>query len=670
MEEGQPDRAISAYRRALRIDDTRAEAHNDLGTAYYEKGLHAEAEACFRRAIELQPGHGIACANLGAALRAQGRVADARRAFQRALLLKLRGLLPEFLQWRLPAPGAAAPAAGKDAAAQLLHELSVALLAGDAAQAGRLAAQGEERFPRHPDVLYLAASVREEAVAFDEALALVERAIAIKSERAEYHVVHARLLLVKARADEALAAARKALSLEPGSADAHAVHSAALRGAGRMEEAEQAARRAIELDAASHAGHSSLSATLWLLGRLEEAEKHAREALRLTPRSVHFQLNLAVILKDAGRNAEARELYRAAVDKVPAHPGLLLNMGTLALQCEGDVAAARRWYARSNAIGADAKVTLSEAILDLFDGDYAAAWPKYEARRLVTGHRERHAPFAAWPDWDGEPMGERRLFVYGEQGLGDEVMFASMLPEVHARAPRATLACDSRLATLFARSFPGFDVMAVPPDTVPKGAPGHDAVAALGSLGRHFRRSPSDFPPHRGYLRTDPEKVARWRERLAALGAPRRIGISWSGGTVSTGLARRSVELQQLLPLLRIPGTAWVSLQYGKAALAAAPFAREQGVPLHAYEGIAEDLDEFASVVDALDLVVSVCNTTVHIAGALGKEVLVMAPLLPEWRYGLHGEHMAWYPSARVYRQDTMDQWEGVIAQVKRKLQP
>jgi Flp pilus assembly protein TadD len=109
VDEGKLDRGISAFRRALRMDDSLAEVHNDLGAAYFRKGWHAEAEACFRKAIELKPEHGIAQANLGAALRAQGRLGDSRRAFQRALLLKLRNALPRFLRWGVvPAPARAA----------------------------------------------------------------------------------------------------------------------------------------------------------------------------------------------------------------------------------------------------------------------------------------------------------------------------------------------------------------------------------------------------------------------------------------------------------------------------------------------------------------------------------------------------------------------------------
>jgi tetratricopeptide (TPR) repeat protein len=670
IEDGKADRAISSFRRALRIDDTLAEAHNDLGTAYYDKGWYAEAEACFRKAIALKPDHGIAHANLGAVLRAQGRLTEGRRQFQRALVLKLRGLLPTFLRWKVGAAPATPPATVAGAADSALRDLSAALLGGQMAQARKLAASAEKAHPDHPDVLFLTSTVHEEAG--DAALALdhIDRAIGIKPERAEYYVARARLLNSAGKLDDALRDAQKALTLDPGSADVHAALAAAYRSAQRYDLAEEAARKALALDPESHSAQGNLSAVLWAQGRLEPALVHGREALRLAPRSVHYQVNLAVILKDAGQLDEAGLLYRDAIPRVPRHAGILLNMGTLALECEGDQEAARRWYLQSNAIGKDPRTTLSLAIVDLLEGRYEQAWALYEERKHVGNHVERHAPFERFKPWNGEALQQETLLVYGEQGLGDEIMFASMLGELQKLAPRIRLLCDERLRTLFARSFPAMETIGLKVGTpMLLVTPDPDYVVALGSLGRHFRRRAADFPAHHGYLTPDAAKVAAWRARLDALGVGRKVGISWAGGTMSTGVARRSLTLSQLRPVLELPGTVWVSLQYGAAAKDAAAFSRETGIALHEFPGVTDDIDDLASLIQALDQVVSVCNTTVHTAGAIGKEVLVMAPFLPEWRYGIRSERMAWYPSARVFRQAKHGHWESVIAQVRTQLQ-
>jgi len=615
LDDGKIDRAISAFRRALRIDDRLAEVHNDLGAAYFQKRWHAEAEACFRKAIERKPEHGIAHANLGSALRAQGRLGEGRRAYQRALALRLRSLLPAFLRWRVRA---AAPLPDTES--------------------------GED-----PDQLQAQALAFEDARDLVSALARMRAAVERKPERSEYQINLARLLAKSGEYDAALQAALSALKLEPGSANVHATI-AGIYHPWREDLAEQAARRAVELDASSHAGHGNLAASLWGQGKLEEAVKHAREAVRLRPAHIGYRTNLGLILKDLGLMDEARALYRSMLAEAADHPKLAMDLGTLAIECDRDLEAARGWFRKAQASADNPKAILSEGIIDLLEQHFDRAWEKYKARKLVADQRYQHTIFAQLPAWDGKA--DCRLLVYGEQGLGDEIMYASMFPDLARRTSRITVMCDARLGALFQRSFPDFEVIGEP-----RGSQGErvkrlqniDAVVAAGDLGGLFRRSPRDFPRHAGYLIADPRKVALWKERL---GAGRHFGLSWIGGLQKTGRSRRSLPLEQLQPVLREGQAGWVSLQHDFT-----------GSGLLEFPGVTQDLDELAGLIGALELVVSVCNTTVHLTGALGREVIVMAPFVPEWRYGLSGD-MLWYPSARVLRQSSYGHWQGVLAQL------
>lgn len=665
LDDGKIDRAITAFRRALRVEETFAEAHNDLGTAYFQKGWHAEAEGCFRKAIALKPDHAIAHANLGAALRAQARFNESRKAFQRALALRIRGMLPRLLRWPVEQPPARAPA---DKSFQNeLKAIADALAARDIDKALKLARSAEKRYPEEADVLQVAALAFEEAKDIAPALERTRAAIARKPDRAEYHVTLARLLVKSGEQGAALNAAMQALKLEPGSAAVHATI-AGIYHPWREDLAEEAARRAIELDPASHAGQGNLGAALWGLGRLEEAEKHAREAVRLKPGQISYRANLALILKDQGRIDEARSLYRGLIAEAPDNPKLALDLGTLATECEGDLEAARKWYRKAQQASGEPRAFLSEALIDLLDARFETAWERYEARKQVPDQRHQHAMFASIPEWRGEAPPARRLLVYGEQGLGDEIMFASMFGELGARVPRMTLMCDPRLGALFKRSFPRFDVIAEPRVSQgerAKSLPDIDCAVAAGSLGRFFRRRREDFPDHRGYLTPDPQKVQSWKARLAG---GFNVGLSWIGGMQKTGRSRRSLSLAELRPMLELPGISWVSLQYTPCAEEIAALAATGGPRIAEFPGVTADMDELASLVAALDLVVSVCNTTVHIAGAIGREVLVMAPFVPEWRYAMRGERMVWYPSARVFRQSRYGAWDNVLENIKAQL--
>ena len=667
LDDGKIDRAISAFRRALRIDETLAEAHNDLGAAYFQKGWHAEAEACFRKAIEHRPDHGIAYANLGAALRGQGRLSEGRRAYQRALLLKLRNALPSFLRWPIGYTRAG-QAQGDASEAVELQKIAQDITGGRLQEALRAAREAEVKYPQSADVLHVHAVALEDSRRFDEALAKVRAAIALKPDRTEYHLTHARILVRAWKPDDALTAAAEALRLEPGSAQVLATI-AGIYHPWRDDLAIQAARQALEIDPNSELAHGNLAAALWNQSRLAEAEEHAREAVRLKPDHIGLQTNLALIVKDQGRIEEAQALYRAMTAKAPNYPKVCIDMATLAIECEGDLAGARQWIARAQSVSSNPRAFFSEAIVNLLEHKFEPGWTQYEARKQVLDQRPQQEPFFRFPEWRGEPLGEEQLLVHAEQGLGDEIMFASIFEDLARRAKNVQVLCDERLGALFQRSFPAFRIT---PRTreqfvaFANEAQGVDKAIAIGSLGQHFRRRVEDFPG-RPYLRTEPGKVARWKATLDALGAGPKLGLSWMGGMQRTGRSRRSLELMQLKPLLR-HGTHWISLQHNEREGEVAAFEQATGAKLHRFPDALKDMDELAALIAALDRVVSACNTNVHVAGAIGKEVLVMAPYVPEWRYGMSGDRMLWYRSARIFRQARYGHWDAVIDQVVRAL--
>ena len=171
------------------------------------------------------------------------------------------------------------------------------------------------------------------------------------------------------------------------------------------------------------------------------------------------------------------------------------------------------------------------------------------------------------------------------------------------------------------------------------------------------------LPIYTGYLRADPERIGFWRARLDALGPGPKIGISWRGGTAATRTAQRSLGPADLLPLLGFPVGGFVSLQYDAdaAEVAALPTG---GSAVHFWDDALRDYDETAALVCALDLVISVCTAVIHLTGALGRPVWVLVPSIPEWRYGVAGTEMPWYPSARLFRQPPGAAWSVVTREV------
>jgi hypothetical protein len=319
-----------------------------------------------------------------------------------------------------------------------------------------------------------------------------------------------------------------------------------------------------------------------------------------------------------------------------------------------------------DAANVDAHWTL--ATLDLSAGKYATGWEHYEYRlkRHDAYVRRRNLPW-----WRSGTETAGPLLVLAEQGLGDEIMFSSCFGDLLEQQPECLIECDARLGPLFTRSFPGARILATR-DAAGRAPPeAHGAVAeiAAGSLPLHFRRRSEDFPRHQGYLRAAPERVAYWRQRLASLGPGLKVGVSWVGGSMKTRRALRSLGLAQLAPVLGSGGANFVSLQYTPCEADIASFAGTTGIAVHHWPDALADYDETAALVSALDLVISVTTSIVHLAGALGKTAWVMVPTVAEWRYARAGSSMPWYPSVRLYRQVVLGDWGPVVEAIRSDLQ-
>jgi Flp pilus assembly protein TadD len=495
----------------------------------------------------------------------------------------------------------------------------------------------------------------------------------------------------------------RALELDPRSPSTHSdlgnVH--LLLG----EDAEAERRYAAALALAP--SHAPALANLGLL-RARQGNRAAaldcfRRAVRAEPWAVQAIRSLADWAPDGAVPHEDIALMREITARFPDHAAAFASLGRLLLRGAFDAAPALAAIERAIALGhedADTHtaygVALHElgrledalaayetaraldpqhvgarfhrAIALLTLGRFAEGWPDYELRLVSEDRPQRAFPF---PRWQGESLARVTLLVYAEQGIGDEILFASCLPEVVAAARHCVIDCAPKLAAIFQRSFPTASVrsghQSDPVDWAR--SLGVDVQIPAGSLPLHLRREGSGFPAHAGYLRADAGKVVRWRDRLRVLGPGRTLGVSWRGGTPRTRTERRSIRLPELAPVLGLPGFHFVSLQYDRdAAAEVAGFASQFGLHIHHWPEAISDLDETAALVTALDGVVSVCTAVVHLAGALGRPAWVMTPLVPEWRYGAQGERMPWYPSVRLVRQVASGDWAPVVDAIRRDL--
>jgi hypothetical protein len=310
----------------------------------------------------------------------------------------------------------------------------------------------------------------------------------------------------------------------------------------------------------------------------------------------------------------------------------------------------------------------NRALVLLLRGQFAEGWDGYEHRLFAERESLRLLPF---PRWRGEPLAGKSLLVHFEQGVGDEIMFASCFHEVLTQAERCVIECRAKLQPLFARSFPEATIVPAEDKPVPSWLDDVGAIdyqVASGSLPQLFRRSRDAFPA-RPFLKADPAKVERWRGELACLGPGLKVGVSWRGGSVRTRTLARTIPLREWSAILGVPGCRFVSLQYGEVAEDLRAASDLGHAPVVHWPEAIESYDDTAALVSALDVVITVCTALVHLCGGLGQRAWVLVPSVPEWRYGLEGDRTPWYGSVELTRQRDGQGWSAVLARLRSRLE-
>jgi Flp pilus assembly protein TadD len=378
--------------------------------------------------------------------------------------------------------------------------------------------------------------------------------------------------------------------------------------------------KAIEIDPEVAAYYNHLGNALRVAERIADAELCIRKALVLHPDYAEAHANLGFLLLEKQRLQLAEEHYRQAIALKP------------------DFALAHTCLAR----------------LLLRKGDFAAGWREQEWRWLWKDFPTPKRNFTQ-PQWRGEDVRAQRLFLHAEQGFGDTLQFLRYVPMAAARGAEVILEVHPELRRL-AERMPGVSQVISRGDVVPA----FDRHCPLLSLPLAFGTELATIPAATPYLQagTDvPEWVRREDGKF-------RVGLVWAGSPKDKVDRKRSLALPALAPLFAAPGVAFYSLQCGSAA----EEARNSALAFAGQLPESSDFADTAAAVAHLDLVISADTAVAHLAGALGKPVWVLLPSLADWRWLTDREDSPWYPSARLFRQQTAGDWGPVVDQVADQL--
>lgn len=371
-------------------------------------------------------------------------------------------------------------------------------------------------------------------------------------------------------------------------------------------------------------------------------------AAQLQPERAEPWNNAGMCHQETWNLDDAERCFRKAMELEPNNQASLSNLALIYInRCQPKEAL--KWIAKAEK-AADTPNWQSQdnkALALLMLRQWKEGWATYRATAGM--HKQRQLRAYNDPDepmWDGQ---KGTVVVYGNQGLGDEIAFASCIPDAIERA-EVIVDCDHRLEGLFRRSFPRAKVYGTRHAEKRDWDHAIDYSIPNDCLPNLFRNSDEEFPGT-PYLKADPERRIQWRALFDTMRKP-VIGVAWTGGLKNTGAVKRSLSLEAFLPIFRSVDATWVSLEYKDRSEELEDFERMHGVKILDYPRATRtsDYDDTAGMVAELDLVISATTAVVHLAGALGKEVWCLAPSKPRWFYGLEGDP-PWYKSLKMFRQ-------------------
>lgn len=427
----------------------------------------------------------------------------------------------------------------------------------------------------------------------------------------------------------------------------------------------------------------SLSAVWFHLGSVCVKRNHKllglvcfREALACKPNFLEALNNIAYVFKKMNFSKEATEYFKQIIDLIESKQvettdenksEFYTNYGSMFV-AQGTPKKAIELFEKAIKFNKNNKLAYYNlGLAQLEIGDYSKGWDGYNLGERTDQMVNRNYGHDKLPIWDGTKG--KNIVIIGEQGIGDELMFGTIISDV-MKDCNVVLDMHPRLADMFRRSFPMLDVYGTRKDSHYQWGSRYklDAKILIGSLPAFYRKKEEDFT-RIPYLKVDKNLSDIYQQKLDQLSHRPKIGISWRGGTKNTCRNSRYIPMEQLLPILKLDCD-FISLQYDKGIEKEVnDFASLHHVKLHHWQDMLDNYEHTAACVHHLDLVISVPQSVVHLSGAIGTTLTwQLCPIKTLWQGGVYGEDMPWYANVTNIWQETDNNWDSVINDVKERL--
>jgi len=485
-----------------------------------------------------------------------------------------------------------------------------------------------QKFPQSAILLNIKGAVLRDLGQFDASVEAYNKSLAIKPDHAEAYYNMGNAIKVQGKLEEAIKAYNKALAIKPDYAEAHYSMGVTLQDQGKLEEAIEAYNKSLAIKPDYAEAYYNMGNALKVQGKLEEAIEAYNKVLAIKPDYAEAHHNMGVTLQEQGKLEEAIEAYNKSLAIKPDYAEAHHNMSYACLAVK----------------------------------NFEQGFEKHEWRWKTKQFKTRYLKTKK-PTWSGET--KQRVLVWAEQGIGDEIIYSSIIPEIYATSSKVLVKCDKRLIPLFERSFSD-DITYYSRDANVS-EDEYDFHIPMGSLPLTFRKSLDSFKNSAsGFLKCDMARAERIKGQLSHETGKKLVGISWKTKSPLRNSSTRNINLADLARALDNSKTQLVCLQYGDVSDEIAAVKRDFGIDVVQFDKVDNkyDLDGLASLILACDQIVSTTNVTVHLAGALGVKVTALLPFAPRWIWG-DGSESFLYESVIPIKQKYHHNWNNVLESLR-----
>ncbi|MBU3637768.1 tetratricopeptide repeat protein [Polynucleobacter sp. es-MAR-4] len=516
---------------------------------------------------------------------------------------------------------------------------------------------------KNPEVLRLLGVIEAKKENYEAALGYLSDASRLAPKSGIIYSNKGNALQGLKRYEEAIKAYDQAIMIEPNYAEAYSNKGNALQGLKRYEEAIGVYDQAIMIEPNYAEAYSNKGNALQGLKRYEEAIGVYDQAILIEPNYAEAYNNKGNALQGLKRYEEAIGVYDQAIMMEPNYAEAYNSKGSAlvkqALYSEG-----LSLFEKATTINPEfGDANFNIAVLNLKFFQFGVGWEKY-IWRWNSRNFNSLPLISSKGDWSGQES-HKKILVWAEQGIGDQILFGSMFSELKKMAPNLTISVDRKLLTIFRRSFPQIEFI---DSSYPIPEDSYDEQISMGALGGVLRGSIESFKKSTvPYLVADEEKTAKLKSQIHPPGKS-LCGISWRSANKDIG-EDKSIPISDLAPLLMTEKFKFINLQYGDVEedLKIIGEMVENKVNFIKEVDLYGDVDSALSLIDSCDLIVTSSNSTAHMAGALSKKTILILPFESGkiWYWHVNDGDSLWYPSVKIFSQTRQGDWTEVIERVK-----